>query len=65
MKDEITQDEAKVLFAILRYMAQENWSDEWPHEVQYTEDFMSDLRLKLTKKADPEQYEMYRTMFEI
>ena len=64
IKDEITQDEAKVLLAILRYMGQENWSDEWPHEVQYMENFMSDLKLKLTKKADPEQYEMYRTMFE-
>ena len=63
-QDEITQDEAKVLLAILRYMGQENWSDEWPHEVQYMENFMSDLKLKLTKKADPEQYEMYRTMFE-
>jgi len=56
IKDEITQDEAKVLLAILRYMGQENWSDEWPHEVQYRENFMSDLKMKLTKKADLDLY---------
>ena len=55
-QDEITQDEAKVLLAILRYMGQENWSDEWPHEVQYRENFMSDLKMKLTKKADLDLY---------